>query len=259
MKLRAEDLKRIYKRSRQESSFKNGGCPSDELLIKSFSAEVSEEEKLATIDHVTRCASCHWKFEALREIFMGTKEIARSFEEVSLSKEEVRQLKDKAKSKIVELEKERLEKLKPGFKEKARAFFSYKGFKYIPAAAGGLMIILAALLVLRIPQNIKKDMIRGEEEQILELISPKGEIDRPPIIFTWKPYPKAVDYEVRLLDEELNPAWNSEKIQKTEIELPSALLPKMEKGKMFYWKVIADLESGARKESGLQPIKLKLD
>jgi hypothetical protein len=157
------------------------------------------------------------------------------------------------------LEKERLGKRGPGFKEKARAFFFDKGFKYIPVAAGGLMIILAALFVLRIPQNLKKDIIRGEEEQILELISPKGEIDRPPIIFTWKPYPKAIDYEVRLLDEELNPAWNSEKIQKTEIELPSPLLPKMEKGKMFYWKVIADLESGARKESGLQPIKLKLD
>lgn len=259
MKLRAEDLKRIYQTSRQEPSFKTEGCPSDELLTKSFSAEVSEEEKCKIIDHVTGCASCHWKFEALREIFMGAHEIARSFEGVSLSKEEVRQLKNRAKRKIVMLEKERLGKRGPGFKERVRALFSSHRFKYAPAAVGGLMIILAALFVLRIPQNLRKDIIRGEEEQILELISPKGEIDRPPIIFTWKPYPKAVDYEVRLLDEELNPVWNSEKIQKTEIELPSALLPKMEKGKMFYWKVIADLESGARKESGLQPIKLKLD
>jgi hypothetical protein len=259
MKLRAEDLKRIYKRSRQESSFKNGGCPSDELLMKSFSAEVSEEEKFKIIDHATGCAFCYWKFEFLREIFAGTKEIARSFEGVSLSKEEVRQLKDKAKSKIVELEKGRLEKPGLGLKERVRSLFSSNLFKYVPAAAGVLIIILAALFILRIPRNNQEAGMRGEEEQILELISPKGEIDRPPIIFTWKPYPKALDYEVRFLDEELNPAWNSEKMQKTEIELPSALLPKMEKGKMFYWKVIADLESGARKESGLQPIKLKLD
>ncbi len=259
MKLRAEDLKRIYKRSRQESSFKNGGCPSDELLMKSFSAEVSEEEKFKIIDHATGCASCHWKFEALREIFMGTKEIARSFEGVSLSKEEVQQLKDKAKSKIFELEKQRLEKPGPGLKEKVQAFFSSKRFKYVPAAAGILMIILAALFILRIPRNFKEDLVRGDEEQILELISPKGDIDRPPIVFAWKLYPKAVEYEVRLLDEELNPAWNSEKTQKTEIELPSAVLPQLEKGKMFYWKVIANLESGARKESGLQPFKLKQD
>jgi hypothetical protein len=259
MKLRADDLKRIHQTSRQELSCKNEGCPSDELLMKSFSAEVNEEEKFKIIDHATGCASCHWKFEALREIFLGTNEIARSFEGVSLSKEEVRQLRDKAKSKIYELEKQRFEKPGSGFKEKVRAFFSSKRFKYVPAAAGVLMIILAALFILRIPRNFKEDIVRGDEEQILELISPKGEIDRPPVVFAWKPYPKAVDYEVRLLDEELNPAWNSEKTQKTEIELPSALIPRMEKGKMFYWKVIADLESGARKESGLQPTKLKQD
>jgi hypothetical protein len=257
MKLRAEDLKRIYKRSRQESSFKNGGCPSDELLIKSFSAEVSEEEKLATIDHVTRCASCHWKFEALRQILRGTGEIAKELEGLSLSAKEVSQLQEVAKNKIQGLEKRRQQKKIPWRKTRFQSFLASRALKYVSAAAGLLIVVLAAFLILKTPPNLKQDIARGPADQTLELIAPKGEVRDFPLFFKWRPYPKAQEYEVKLLDEELTDNWKSDRIKAIEVELPQGQFERMEKEKTYYWKVVVHLKAGTAKESGLQEFKLR--
>jgi hypothetical protein len=257
MKLRAEDLKRIYQRSRQESSFKNGGCPSDELLMKSFSAEVSEEEKSKIIDHVTGCSSCHWKFEALRQILSGTGEITRELEGISLSEKEVSQLQDLARNKIQGLEKQRQEKKIPWQKTRFPSFLASRALKYVSVAAGLLIVVLAAFLFLKTPLNPKRDIARGTSDQTLELIAPKGEVRDFPLFFKWRPFPKAQEYEVKLLDEELTDIWKSDWIKATEVKLPQGQFQRIEKEKAYYWKVVVHLKAGTTKESSLQEFKLR--
>jgi hypothetical protein len=257
MKLRAEDLKRIHQTSRQEPSFKNGECPSDELLIKSFSAEASEEEKLATIDHVTGCASCHWKFEAIRQILSGTGKIAKELEGLSLSEKEVSQLQEVARNKIQGLEKQRREKKNLGLKTIFSSFLASRALKYVSAAAGLLIVFLAAFLFLKTPPSLKRDIARGTSDQALELIAPRGEVKSFPLFFKWRPYPKAQEYEVKLLDEELTDIWKSDRIKAIEVELPQGQFERMEKEKTYYWKVVVHLKAGTAKESGLQEFKLR--
>ena len=257
MKLRDEDLKRIYQRSRREPPAKKEACPSDELLMKSFSGEMSEEEKFKIIDHVTGCGSCHWKFEALHQILNGTEEIAQKLEGISLSEKGVSQLREIAKDRIYELETQSREKKNLGFKRKFIAFFASGALRYIPAAVGLLIIVLAAFVILKTPANVERDMARGPADQIVELVAPKGEVKDYPLFFKWRPYPKAEDYEVKLLDEELTDIWKSGRIKATEVELPQGQIERMQKEKTYYWKVVVHLKAGTLKESGCQEFKLR--
>jgi hypothetical protein len=257
MKLRAEDLKRNYQTSRQEPSFKNEECPSDELLLKSFSAEVSEEEKFKIIDHVTGCAFCHWKFEALRRILNGTGEIAKELEGISLSGKEVSQLQAVARSKIQGLERRRQEKKNLGLKTRFPSFFAFRAVRYVSAAAGLLIVILAAFLLLKTPPSLKQDIARGPADQTLELIAPKGEVRDFPLLFKWRPFPEAQEYEVKLMDEELTDIWKSDRIKAAKVELPRDQFQRMDKEKTYYWKVIVHLKAGTTKESGLQEFMLR--
>ena len=93
--------------------------------------------------------------------------------------------------------------------------------------------------------EITEDNLRGQNNQKVNLITPKGKINPPPITFKWSSSAQAevsLKYQVELLDKELTEVWLSEKINKTYITLPDIILKKMKKDDIYFWKVISFLK-----------------
>ena len=201
MKLEEKDLKEKYQSYIRKSPAKDKDCPETDALIRSFSPELSEKEKFKIIDHISECGACLKKFETIRQILKESKQMADRLEGISLSKAEVKKLKQRAKNKIRELEAQYKALEKPGFKEKLAAFLWPKvPLRYITAFAGILIVVFATFLIFKTPQIIKKDTLRGREEQSIQLIHPKGTLEKLPVIFDWSPLPGAETYQIYLLD-----------------------------------------------------------
>jgi len=238
LKYSEEDLKMIFQLSRQAQAGK-AGCPPVEYLAKAFADELSEEEKLVLVDHVASCSSCHWKFEMLRGILKETGNLAQGLQGLSLSKEETRRLKEIAGAHLSRLS--RKGRVVRHAEPRRQAWKSHWLLlrKYAVAAAGLLIVGLGALFLLRIFPPGGEGPVRGESEESLQLLSPQGAVDPTPIEFSWKPYPGAREYEVRILDEALTPIWTSEKTGETRIQLTPSASGRLEKGKTYIWKVFA--------------------
>lgn len=254
MKLREEDLKKAYRASLQEEAA-GKLCPSTETLLNAFSAGLNEEEKIKIVDHVSECRLCLNKFKMIKEIMEGSKTLAVEWEGVALTEAETALLKQRAKEKIRELKEEHKKEEKEKSGGKRRTFL----FKYwpVPLVVGTGIIIIAAFLIFKFPPSRKEDIIRGREGKVIEFITPRGQIERLPIVFEWKALLGVKEYQVVLMDAELDVLWVSGRIGETRVELPFELGKTIQQGKPYYWKVLISKESGEIEESDLQKFKLE--
>jgi len=257
MELQDKDLKKYYQVSLSKNPLHKKGCPDSDALIRSFSEETSENEKIQVIDHITTCGLCYKKFEAVRQILKGSKNMALRFEGMPLSEADVKELKQRAQDRIHELERHEISMPKPSFGEKIIGFFRLKpALSYASAVAAICIMIAAAIILFKVPPSIKDETLRGSEKETIQMISPIGELEKFPLSFKWKALPEVKEYQIVLLDEELNRIWTSEKTEKTEMLIPSAVQNKLRKEKTYYWKVVIFLEDGTRKESELQNFRV---
>ena len=260
MELEDKDLKKIYQSHIKENPVHKTGCPDVEELIRSFSKEMGEKEKIKVIDHISSCGNCYKIFEIMRQILKESKKLAGQFEGFSLSETEVEELRQKAQDRIREFEKpERAEK-QAGFIKTFIALFKAKSaIKYATVIAGIFVVALAALFVLKIPRTIQESVLRGEKQERIQLISPKGELQKPPTHFQWISVPGVKEYEVVLLDHELTRLWSSEKTEGHEMPIPAEFQNRLQREKIYYWKVVIFNKDGTENESKLQEFRLVTD
>ena len=257
MKLQDKDLKKYYQTSLSDNPPQKKGCLDSDAIIRSFSGTMGENEKIQVIDHITTCGPCYKKFEIVRQILKGSKNLAQRFEGVPLSEAEMNELKQKAQARIHELETHDISTLKPSFGKKIAAFFRLNpALKYASAVAAICVVVAAAIVLFKILPSIKDETLRGINEKTILLFSPRGELEKFPLAFKWEALPGAKEYQIVLLDEELTRIWTAEKTEKTEMSIPFAVQKKLLKEKTYYWKVVIFLEDGTRKESLLQDFKL---
>jgi hypothetical protein len=257
MELRDKDLKKCYQKVISDSPPRKKGCPDIDVLIRSFSEEMSENEKIQIIDHITTCGLCYNKFEAVRQILKGSKNIAQRFEGVPLSEADVEELKQRAQARLRELERHDISMPKPSSWKKIIGFFSLKpALRYASAAAAICILVAAAIILFKVPPSMKDETLRGSEKETIQLIFPQGEVEKYPLAFKWEAFPEAKEYQIILLDEELTPIWTAEKTEKTERLIPSAVQSKLRKEKTYYWKVVMFFEDGTQKESELQDFRV---
>lgn len=255
MKLRDEDLKKIYQRPRGMKPEGKAACPSEDDILKSFTPEMSEEEKLRIADHVTECGACRWKFEAAREMLKGAKALAAELEGQALSGNETAELHQRALEKIRKLEGGSEKAERKSFSDNLRSFFFQ--YRYASVVAGLVMVALAAWLVLRSPQAGRDDVMRGREGFVIALESPRGIQEGIPTLFRWRSSREGGEAEVRVLNEELDVIWTSGRVRMTPIEFPAPLAEIIKKDAVYYWKVIVYQDDGRIDESDLQEFRLK--
>jgi hypothetical protein len=255
MRLREKDIRKIYQSSADKKIQSGHSCPSVDALLASFSPETSEEEKLQMADHVAGCGPCRRKFEAAREILKGAAALASEAEGVALTEEEAIGLRQRAAARLNELE-ERQEagNLKDPIGRKKTFLFRYR---HALMAAGLVMIIAAALIVLRAPQEKDTDAIRGERGPAIVLITPRGLQNTLPLHFQWQPCPAAETYMVKILDERLDVVWDSGPIRVTSLDFPPGPAEGLKQESIYYWKVMVLLNDGTTQESDLQEFRIK--
>jgi len=257
MDIQDKALKKYYRASLSKNPPHKKGCPDSDVLIRSFSKEMSETEKIQIIDHVTTCGPCYKKFEAVRQILKGSKNMAERFEGVSLSEADVKELKQRAQARLREFEMHDISIQKLGFSEKIFGFFRLKpALRYASAVAAICIMVAAVIILFKIPPSIEDETLRGIKKESILLISPRGEIKEFPLAFEWEPFAEAKEYQIVLLDEELTRIWTSEKTEKTEMRVPPAVQNKLQKERTYYWKIVILLENGIQKESDLQEFTL---
>jgi hypothetical protein len=120
--------------------------------------------------------------------------------------------------------------------------------RWIPLAWGAAgVILLAALTVLILPRTPRPPdftdsgtrTVRGDK---LTLLRPLGKVPEIPKEFSWSPVDGTREYSV--VFEGIDPAWTAETRQ-TSIAIPADIVARIEKGKIYFWRVKAFSAAGA--------------
>ncbi len=253
MDMKDADLRKYYQASLKENPPQLNECPDLEIIIRSFSKESNESEKIKVVDHISACGMCYKKFEAVRQILKETKNLSEQFEGLSLSETEVRELKQRAQKRISEIIPGDIPEKKMSYREKLSSFLKAKpAWKFATALAALFIMAAAVVILLKLPRSTEEGRLRGSEEEKIQLIYPRGETQGLPLAFEWQPVSGAKEYQVVLLDEELTRVWTSEKTDQTNTSIPLAIRNTFIQEKIYYWKVMADYEDSTQKESDLQ-------
>jgi len=259
MKLKNKQIRKYYQSLPIPEVGKKTDCPDIDILINSFSDELSESQKFNIIDHISECKTCFVKFNLTGQIFRNSKRVALRKNKLSLNENEVKELKELSKRKILELEEQSKATLN-GVKSKhskSILVFPKIPVKYLSIAAVLVIAILGAIFIIRTSPDPRTNSIRGRHGDVFQLIAPKGEITKKSLIFKWNPIPGAKEYDVRMMNAELLNIWISEKTPNTFIKLPQDLHQKIKRDTIYYWKVIAYLNDGNIEKSHLVEFELK--
>jgi hypothetical protein len=237
---------------------KKKDCPKVDTIIEAFSKKLKEKEKLDIIDHITKCPTCLDTFNTIRDFFKEGEKIAAKLDKGIVSNHEMTELKQAAKKNIKEIETKSLLPKKTDYREKPGLFFGRKWLvKYAALAAAILVLAVGIVLFMQTKGKNSRQTLRGQSEEDVRLIAPKGEVSKPQIIFLWNSTLSLLKYKVILLDEELSEVWISNKTSNTTIKLPGDVFYKMKKGKIYFWKVVIYLKDQSIDESNLQEFSLK--
>ncbi|MBN1223931.1 MAG: hypothetical protein JXB23_11845 [Candidatus Aminicenantes bacterium] len=257
MKAFEEELKELFRSAFKGIEGEGENCPDIYGLMVSFTDEMTEEKKIELVDHLAECDPCQWKFDAIKQVLKECKALAHKYQGTVLSQDEVKELKKRAEERIAEIEPRLREKRIPAFSRKIKVLFWPDGYrKWLPAAAGLLILILGSVLILRVPQNMEQETLRGQNVNDIELVLPKGTLTMTPYLFQWNAYPGALRYEVRVMDEELTNIWTSDTTEKNEFIIPPDIQKCIIPEKTYFWKIIVYLEDGTLKESAPQEFRI---
>ena len=227
-----EDLRQTYQ------SYVSGkspdsriGCPTPEMLLDSFDPKTSREVKDGVVDHISRCSSCAREFELIREAMSHAEDLARSFDEI------------RAKRKVS----------RPG-RPPVRSMFRY-AWAYTFAS----LILISAGAVYFIVRNDRARMEgRGGPHDASRSVQPTGPVNGAiPLVFKWEPGDGVEYYKVEISDESLLPVWQSPRIFAPFLTLPFAVQARLERGRNYYWSVLAFDKVGNRTESGIRTFLLR--
>jgi len=86
-----------------------------------------------------------------------------------------------------------------------------------------------------------EEILRGKT---LSLISPQGEIQAPPSIFTWEKGDNFIQYIFSIYDEKGNLLWEA-KTSKNKIKLPNRVKTLLKRGNFYFWEVKAISHQGS--------------
>jgi hypothetical protein len=260
MKRENQDLKKLYQYSLDHNRTPDKECPDTDMIIQSFSSDLSESEKYRVVDHISECSSCRQKFAIVRQVFSKGKKMAAALEGMSLSEEETSELKAIAKARIDELERSKYSGIKiPPKPDSTFPFWRKTAFKYASAFAGLIVILVVAFALLKAPPVALEDSVRGIQDDVIRLKNPRGSLESIPRTFEWNPVPGAVGYQFVLLDDQLIEVWRSGKTRQTSVELPQSYSEAIKSAKIYYWKVIVVSSDGSARESGLQEFEIKIN
>ncbi|MFQ6081912.1 MAG: anti-sigma factor family protein [Candidatus Aminicenantia bacterium] len=228
---------------------KKKGCCEKEALIKAFLNEISVQEKFELLDHISVCPECSSYFEALREIWTKEKDILGALDRIEFTEEDTEQLKKLAKQEI--------RKLKSQAREEKRPIFYGKKILAAVTGAAFIIVIISIFVLLKGPREIELE--RKTNQWNIELIEPRGEINKSFLMFNWTPVKGVRNYTLEILDRGLETFYQAKQIKAESFRLPEEVFKRLEKGEIYFWKVVAELENNQKIESDFGKFKVSYE
>ena len=153
-------------------------CVTPEAMLALVRREGSEDERLATLDHVMACAACSRELELLRAIERAGAESGAADAVTPAAERE-------ATADVVPI------------RPRARPTWQ----RFVPLAlAASLLLAIGVGVLQRDGGPGVEDVVRGDVVGVT-LLAPAAEVARgAPVTFAWRPVPDAVRYELELLD-----------------------------------------------------------
>jgi len=234
MKINTDELKKLYRAYISENiPLSRRRCPSTKKILKLFTSNLSEKQKIKTIDHISHCYPCSQEFEFI----LNTKR-----QEKKLIDEIGNLLHPEAgaTSSIIDA------------KKRYRFFYPRLSWKFISLLAS-LTIITASLFVIIFLFNQHQKEYRSIYQKSIRLIQPLNDkYSKSSLIFEWEETKNADYYLLELFDQSLMPIWKSKKIHRNKIFLTQKILDDLKENNMYFWMVTAYFPDGKKIESRIE-------
>lgn len=92
----------------------------------------------------------------------------------------------------------------------------------------------------------------------LDLLSPKGDLDRAPGSLQWHAVPDAARYDIEVLGVDRTPLWRGVSEQ-AQVALPESLVAQLLPGRTVLWRVVAyDASGRTLAESNMEPFRVAM-
>jgi hypothetical protein len=118
---------------------------------------------------------------------------------------------------------------------------------------GFVVIAILAIVVGWVVVRRAREDAAGEgrgPEQMVSLVAPRGDVDAPPALFTWKPVAGAVRYRVRIADADTVWPLFVRTTDSPALALDPGEIPALAPGRMHEWDVEAYDAAGSLIASG---------
>jgi len=197
-------------------------CPTPDAMLALVRGEGDEEERLATLDHVTACDECSSEFELLRAIDRASSESASG---IASERADVVPMRRRA---------------------------SWR--RYAPfALAASLVVAIGVSVLNRDAGRDARDVTRGDLTTVT-LIAPPTEVQAgAPLEFVWRSFPDALRYELEVLDAAGNVAYSAITSDTMVTAADATLTP----GRYYRWWVRARTGGGDQRVSEIRRLRVR--
>ena len=174
----------------KKSKKKMNACPDNETIINAFLEKSGLNEKERIIDHMLTCRSCSMKFDILIRLEKEIYDSGILPDETEEDKSQYSEFREAVKKKLKEIRS-----------AKRPSTFGFIPKKHL-AAAAALIVIIAGYFAYT--NLINPNIVRNDRGTSLILLEPAGELKEPPLFFKWKDLGQADNYDIKIIDENLN-------------------------------------------------------
>ncbi len=215
-------------------------CPSKAEIIRYLEADgAADGSGQEFLDHVAGCPECRVVVEAALEAGSGTESASPDLAGLDLgSPETVRRIRAQARREV------RLLRAK-----KRRAWLAPRRWYALPAAGAALALLAVIVLVPGKRPEAPSGMERGSPAEAVALVSPRGVVPADGLDFEWRQEPGARTRRLEIFDRTLEPVYQSAPLGQDRAALPSGVLASLERGAVYFWRVVVTLDNDRSVES----------
>jgi hypothetical protein len=215
-------------------------CPSKAEIIRYLEAEgAADGSEHEFLDHAAGCPECRVVLEAALEVGSGAESLLGDLAGLDLgSPGTVPRIRAQARREVRLLRAKR-----------RRAWFAPRRWYAIPAA--GAALALAAVLVF-VPgkrQEASTGPERGSPAAAAGLMRPRVVVRADGLDFQWSREPGARTRRLEIYDRTLERVYQSAPLGQDRAGLPPGVLASLERGAVYFWRVVVTLDDDRSVES----------
>lgn len=238
MKVNDEDLKTLYQERTARSARQRLECPSPELLHQAATGTLGGRERERVTDHVVVCADCAREYQLVHRVEVWANQVAGTSGEAAPEGRLARA---------------------PWWSGAAvgglfQRLLSWQDWRAVAVAAMIVLAVGTGVTVWRItrPQPLAEGERAGTAVAVTVEPADKALLQQAPQRLAWSTAEPADRYQVVVYDFESTTIWESPWVTVPSVTLPDAVRERLPRGRLVYWRVVAQAGIERRQSSVFQ-------